>query len=122
MRIIISLVSIIVFMLVVPSTRLEGQRIKKTSMGHTEWVGNALKEIQTIKVGMTRRDMVRLFVAEGGLVSSGPSRTYLYRDCPYIKVDVEFEPIQRTGEKLKESPDDKIITISRPYLGNPIVD
>jgi hypothetical protein len=121
MRIIISIMSTIVFMVIVSSVRLEGQRIRDTSVGHTEWLGKTLKEIQTIKLGMSRRDLVRLFVAEGGLGSSGRSRTYLYRECLYIKVDVEFEPVQRIG-KSKEFPDDKIIKISRPYLGNPTID
>src|ERR1044072_34714 len=122
MKKILLLVSTIVFMMVVFSA-LEGQKIKGTSMGHTEWVGNALKQIQTIKPGMTRRDVLKFFVAEGGLGGgSGHSRTYLYRDCLYIKVDVEFEPAQETGGRSKESHDDKITKISRPYLGNPTID
>jgi hypothetical protein len=122
MRIIIGIMSTIVFMVIVSSARLEGQRIRDTPIGHTEWLGKTLKEIQTIKLGMTRRDLVRLFVAEGGLGSSGGSRTYLYRECLYIKVDVEFEPVQRIAGKSKEFPDDKIIKISSPYLGNPTID
>ena len=121
MKKIILLVSTIVFMMVVFSA-LAGQKTKGTSMNHTEWVGNALKEIQTVKVGMTRRDLLKLFEAEGGLGGSGGSRTYLYRDCVYIKVDVEFQPTQETGGKVREFPDDKIIEISRPYLGNPTID
>jgi hypothetical protein len=121
MKKIILIVSTIVFMIVVSSAP-GGQKTKGTSMNHTEWVGNALKEIQTIKVGMTRKDLLRLFVAEGGLGGSGRSRTYLYRDCIYIKVDVEFQPTQQSGGKLRESPDDKIVEISRPYLGNPTID
>jgi hypothetical protein len=112
------LVSTIVFMMVVFSA-LEGQKIKGNSMSHTEWVGNALKEIQTIKPGMTRRDLLKLFVAEGGLGGSAHPTTYLYRDCVYIKIDVEFQPAQQTGRK---SPDDKITEVSRPYLGNPTID
>src|SRR5689334_20998959 len=57
---------------------------------HTEWVARSLKEIETVKVGMTRADVQRVFNEEGGL-STLTSRRYVYRDCPYIKVDVEFE-------------------------------
>ena len=121
MKKILSLVSTIVFMMVVFSA-LEGQKVKGTSMGHTEWVGNALKQIQTIKPGMTRKDLLKFFVAEGGLGGSGHGSTYLYRDCLYIKVDVEFQPAQQTGGRVRESPDDKITEISRPYLGNPTID
>jgi hypothetical protein len=120
MKKIIFLVSTIVLMMVVTSV-LEGQKVKSTTMNHTEWVGNALKEIQTIQPGMTRKDLLKLFVAEGGLGGSGHS-TFLYRDCQYIKVDVEFQPSQQTEGRVKEFPDDKIKEISRPYLGNPTID
>jgi len=109
-------------MLVVSAAKLEGQRSKDTSMRHTEWVGNTIKEIQTIKVGMTRKDLLRIFMAEGGLGSSRSSRTYLYRGCPYIKVDVGFQATQQLGERFKEFSDDTITSISKPYLANPTLD
>jgi hypothetical protein len=40
-----------------------------------------MKEMQTVKVGMTRKDLLRVFVIEGGL-STGLRRTYAYRNCP----------------------------------------
>jgi hypothetical protein len=39
-------------------------------------------------------------------------RTYVYRQCPYIKVDVKFAASSRDGEL----PTDKIVEVSRPYL------
>src|SRR5262245_11285252 len=79
--------------LLLTNTALEAQSPQK-SQGQTEWVANSLKEIQTIKVGMTRTDLLKVFTTEGGL-STGLTRTYVYRECPYIKVDVEFEPVGR---------------------------
>jgi hypothetical protein len=84
---------------------------------HTRWIAGALKAIQTIKVGMTREDLMKLFTVEGGL-STTSQRTYVYQQCPYIKVDVEFAP--STGEE--EQPLDKIIKISRLYLAWSIMD
>lgn len=84
---------------------------------HTQWIAAALKAIQTIKVGMTRRDLMELFTVEGGL-SMTSQRTYVYQRCPYIKVDVKFAAFSREEER----PFDKIIEISRPYLGWSIMD
>jgi hypothetical protein len=88
---------------------------------HTEWVAKSLKEIESVKVGMTRVDLLKVFKEEGGL-STRTWRRYAYRDCPYIKVDVEFEPIGEPEDKLSESPKDKIIKISKPFLEWSIID
>lgn len=84
---------------------------------HTQWIAGALKAIQTIKVGMTRRDLMKLFTVEGGL-STTSQRTYVYQQCPYIKVDVKFAASSREEERLS----DKIIAISHPYLAWSIMD
>lgn len=61
---------------------------------HTEWIAKALMTIQTIKIGMTRADLMKVFTIEGGL-STTSQRTYVYQKCPYIKVDVKFSPTSR---------------------------
>ena len=97
------------------------------SQGQTQWIAKSLKEIQKIKVGMTRADLLQVFTTEGGL-STGLNRTYVYRECPYIKVDVEFEPVgrpARDGEgrvTLKEANGDVIKKISKPYLEWSVLD
>ena len=78
---------------------------------HTKWIDNALRAIQTIKVGMTRSELMTVFTTEGGL-STTSQRTYVYRQCPYIKVDVKFAATSRE----EELPTDRIVQISRPYL------
>ena len=88
---------------------------------HTEWIAKSLKEIESVKVGMTRLDLLRVFKEEGGL-SNRTQRRYVYRDCSYIKVDVEFEPVGEPENKLSQSPRDKITKISRPFLEWSIVD
>ncbi|HEY6768348.1 MAG TPA: hypothetical protein VI386_26635 [Candidatus Sulfotelmatobacter sp.] len=84
---------------------------------HTAWVAGALNAMQTIKVGMTRSDLFKLFRTEGGL-STASRRTYVYRLCPYIKVDMKFEASSRD----LELPTDKIVEVSRPYLAWPVMD
>ena len=74
---------------------------------------------QTIKPGMTRADLKAVFVEEGG-VSTRAQRKYVYKGCPYIKVDVTFDPVD--DDKFVESAQDKIVSISRPYLEYSITD
>jgi hypothetical protein len=88
---------------------------------HTEWIAKSLTEMESIQVGMTRADLLKVFREEGGL-STRTERRYAYRDCPYIKVDVEFELVGEPPANLNESPKDKIIKISRPFLERPILD
>jgi hypothetical protein len=87
---------------------------------HTEWIVKSLKEIETVKVGMTRGDLLKVFTEEGG-ISTRRWRRYVYHECPYIKVDVEFEPVGET-ETPSQSPRDKIIKISKPFLEWSIMD
>ncbi len=90
----------------------------------TEWIADTLKEIQKIKIGMTRADLLKMFTTEGGL-STPFDRTYVYRDCTYIKVDIEFEPVGKRdaqGRVTEESNEDVIKKISRPYLEWGIID
>jgi len=61
---------------------------------HTAWVAEVLKRMQTIKVGMTREALLKVFTVEGGL-STGLQRTFVSRDCQYFKVDIEFKAVSR---------------------------
>jgi len=74
---------------------------------------------------MTRGDIMRVFTFEGGL-STRAQRTYVYRQCPYIKVDVEFEVEQfRDAQGRIAGPEangDVIKRISRPYLAWGVAD
>ena len=82
--------------------------------GHTQWVNNVLVWIATIKPGMTRSDVLRVFTTEGGL-STRTHQAFVLKQCPTIKVDVEFSISGSEAE-------DKITQISKPYLGYAIYD
>jgi hypothetical protein len=84
------------------------------------WIGASLKEMQSIKVGMTRGDLLKVFMEEGGL-STRTQRRYVYRRCGYIKVDVEFAPVGNP-DSHDESPADRITKISKPFLEWAIMD
>ncbi len=102
-------------------------RDSRKSEENTKWISDNLREMQKIEVGKTRADLLKIFTTEGGL-STGLNRTYVYRQCPYIKVDVEFEAVGRPARDaegrvtLDEDNRDRIKSISKPYLEWSIVD
>ena len=93
----------------------------RSSQDHGAWVAEVLKRMQTIKPGMTRATLLTVFTTEGGL-STGLQRTFVSRDCPYFKVDVEFQAVGRPNRDsdgrvtIVEDSHDIILKISRPYL------
>ena len=84
---------------------------------HTKWIDNAMRSMQTIKIGMTRSELLTVFTTEGGL-STTSRRTYVYQHCPYIKVDVQFA----AASPNEELPTDMIVQISQPYLAWSVAD
>lgn len=84
---------------------------------HTEWIASVLHSVEAIRVGMARSDLLKVFTTEGGL-STTSRRTYVLRQCPYIKVDVRFA----AAKPDQELPTDKIIEISKPYLAWSVFD
>jgi hypothetical protein len=87
----------------------------------TRWVTGVMMDIQTIKPGMTRQDLLKVFTTEGGL-STRTQQTYVHKDCPYVKVDVVFKPVGDGGATGMEGPRDEITRISQPYLQASIMD
>jgi hypothetical protein len=102
-------------------------RSAQRSQEQTAWIARSLVEMEKVKVGMTRADLSKVFTTEGGL-STALNRTYVYRECPYIKVDVEFEPVGRPARDVEgrvtliEADSDVIKKISKPYLEWSIAD
>jgi len=100
---------------------------ERTTQDHIAWVNDTLKKMETIKPGMMRFDLLKIFRTEGGL-STGLRRTFVSQDCPYFKVDVEFKAVARPDSDngrfvtLLEDNRDIIVKISKPYLQFTIVD
>ena len=93
----------------------------KMDTEHTEWIHSVLRTTISIRPGMTRGDLLRVFTTEGGLATRS-QRTYVYKTCPYIKVAVEFEPVEKKDDHTLELPSDRITKISRPYLEFSVLD
>src|SRR5882724_9232201 len=96
----VAVVAVVSLFALVISVSALSVRNSQRSQEHTEWIAKSLKEMEQIKVGMTRADLVKVFTTEGGL-STGLNRKYVYRECPYIKVDVEFEPVGRPARDAR---------------------
>ena len=94
---------------------------------HREWVAQALQKMQAIQPGMTRKDLLVVFTTGGGL-STGLRRTYVSQECPYFKVDVEFQAVGRPNRDregrvtLVEDDRDIIVKLSSPYLQFNVMD
>lgn len=104
--------------LLAQATKINAPQNVTAEQEHTEWVDHVLAAIATIKPGMARRDLWSVLDPDGGLSTRTHGR-YIYKHCPYIKVDVEFLPADH-GQP--EKPEDRIVRISRPYLANPVYD
>jgi hypothetical protein len=87
----------------------------------TNRISDILTECQKVKPGMTRAELSKVFTTEGGL-STAKHRTYVYRTCPYIKVDVDFAVFDPAHNVTQERPTDTISKISKPYLDWSITD
>jgi hypothetical protein len=67
------------------------------TQNHEAWLAGILQRMDAVKPGMTRADLLKVFRTGGQpsremLALARLHRTFISRDCPYFKVDVEFEP------------------------------
>jgi hypothetical protein len=94
---------------------------ERTAQEHIAWVSHTLQKMETIKAGMMRLDLLKVFRTEGGL-STGLRQTFVSQDCPYFKVDVEFKAAARPDSDsagfvtLLQDNRDIIVKVSKPYL------
>jgi hypothetical protein len=93
-----------------------GETAKDKKAEYNKWISDVLLEIQTVKVGMTREKVMKVFTNEGGL-SGFYDQTIVYRDCPYIKVKVIFSPSGDVNDVWHMK--DVLAEISQPYLATP---
>ena len=111
---------VLLLMLLIAASPLTYSQSEKPE-SHPEWIARSLKNMQSVKVGMTRKELLEVFKEEGG-ISTRTWRRYVYRECPYIKVDVEFRPTEKLEDRGTEYPSDEIVKISKPFLEQSIVD
>ena len=100
---------------------------EQSAQDHIAWVTHTLEKMETIKPGMTRGELLKVFETEGGF-STALRRTFVSRDCPYFKVDVEFKAVPQPDRgnagfvTSVEDNRDIIVSVSKPYLQFSITD
>jgi len=84
---------------------------------HAAWLTQVLGKMSTIKPGMTRWDLLQVFRTQGGRqtfrMEGTPSvlrETFVSQDCPYFKIEVEFQSTFGGGDR------DVIVKVSKPYV------
>lgn len=83
-------------------------------------VERALKDIQNLKIGMTRKDIEsHNFVVAGGLTFRDHT-AYVYRGCEYIHLEVDFSLDPAISQDM--SPKDIIVGFSKLTLDYPAKD
>ncbi len=110
---------VVACLLISGTTVAHSQQPSSTDEEHEKWIASVLGQIETIKPGMTRGDLAKIFGEEGGL-SIRSQRKCVFKGCPYIKVDVVFTPSD--NDQTTEKPEDRIVSISRPFLEYTIAD
>ena len=92
---------------------------QKSDCSSCSVVERALRDLQGIKAGMSRRDIERFFVVASGMTFRDHT-SYIYRDCEYLKVDVDFKLDTETENAF--SPKDKITATSQITVAYPAKD
>ena len=96
---------------------------KRTQQERLEWVRKSMTDLTSIKPDMTRAQVDKLLPMDGGLQDYVTVR-YIHPDCPFFKIDVAFN-VNRNHEdqgRIVPAPDDKVVTVSKPYIELPFSD
>jgi hypothetical protein len=89
------------------------------AQNHEAWLKQVSEKMETIKPGMTRWDLLKVLQTDGAprprfKIGGGPPQVFLEsfvsQDCPYLKIDVEFESV--AGLDVQ----DLIVKVSKPYV------
>jgi hypothetical protein len=91
------------------------------AQNHEAWLKQVSEKMETIKPGMTRWDLLKVLRTEGTprrtfRIGGGPPQvlreSFVSQDCPYLKIDVEFESVAGLDVPNK----DVIVKVTKPYL------
>jgi hypothetical protein len=82
---------------------------------YKNWLQDRIAEIQRITTGTTRKRVNEILKLSEGLFLH--RAVYLDRKCDVLKVDIEFLSLSRDAMGLFTDENDKVISVSMPYLG-----
>lgn len=78
-------------------------------------IAKALETVARVKVGMTRQELEQFFERDGGAQFPLSTR-YVYPQCHYVKVEVEFQHPDSPPQNQLLSPNDVVSKVSKPYI------
>ncbi len=86
-----------------------------------KWLEARLKEVDSVKIGSTYAEVVKVFHRDGGLSSAKKHRFVLIL-CPFLKIDVEFEdkPGVKVGHPVPVTA--TVVSVSKPYFEREFAD
>ena len=82
-----------------------------------------LQDFESIRIGMTRAEVMTQFRMDGGLHSPSEMR-FLHPLCSYCKVTVgfDFERDSQDQNRAIMAETDRVVAVSEPYLERPFFD
>jgi hypothetical protein len=93
---------------------------------HEAWLAQIFEKMESIKPGMTRAALLQIYRTEGGRRRGLPParlpRTFVNRDGPQFRIDVEFKSVAEPDDvnpsfaTSVEDNRDIIVKMSKPYL------
>jgi len=104
-----------------PAAPVKNRQLTAEEMN--EFMESVLRDIEPVRVGTTRQNLLKVFEPAAGLrLLSRTQVTYVYRKCNYIHVDFEFEPVGEPQNKSHPRPQDKVSKLPVPYITRPAFD
>ena len=101
-------------LLIIVGTRTYLPAQTANDQAHQQWLEERYKEAISIKPGMSRADLIKLFDEDGGIQMITATR-YVLKSCRLIQIEVKFNAY---GADFRSIPakDLKIMEVSRPFL------
>jgi hypothetical protein len=96
-----------------PSTEVSDER--------SEWVFKCLEDMNSLKAGCTRAEVLEKFAPCGG-IATRTSQQFYYGACRYFVIDVTFKAVQNPDDRTTEDPSDIVVEVSKPRVEIPPMD
>jgi len=111
---------VIAALLLIMGARVAPQAQDNEDKAHRQWLEERYKEATSIKPGMTRADLLKLFVQEGGFQSLTAPQRYVLKGCNLIHLEVSFDKYDSANRRHDDSV--RITDVSKPYLDRMVID
>jgi hypothetical protein len=85
-------------------------------------IKEAISVAGNLKEGSIRSEVERDFVLDGGLQFGRRTARYMFKKCHFIKITVEYSLEEKAGNWIDGSPNDRVVSVSKPYLEYPFMD